>query len=614
MIHFIGFDVETIGDKSEYALQPYRLPRGECAVSSFAVVTEDGLTLDKGLWPTVDQLRRNLEKIAEDPQAVVIGWNTVFDVAWLIGLGLEDVVRRIQWMDGQVLRRGLENDALDYKAGGGWGLKASVAKFLPQYAGYESEVAGNFQKVDATLLEYNREDSWHTAQLGRIMWDAIDPRPATLVQVICQCIPAFACAWMDGVRLSKEALDKWEVKCDEDMEAALHASGLSATVMRSPAQLLKVLKSLGFEVDSTDKSVLSLHQDDPQVAAITKFKRAAGSKSRYIASARKSLEYQGGETIHSAPRMWGTYTGRCTYQSKLKASVLNPKTGKESKKLLPVGIALHQWPKKREGKLARACIVPPKGYLIAEFDFSNQESRVLADITQDRTLLEVFNQGKDFHCIMGSKAARISYEELLAWFETGDKEAERFRQMGKVANLSLAYRTGPQTFQTMARTDYDVPLTFDESTMLCNLFKQTYPRVPAYWSAAISQARRLGYAETKGGRRVYMNWQTTDRKVLYANEQTAINFPVQGTGADMKFLGIALCDAYMQTRGARYIMDLHDALYVVIPDDSRAMDTARGIKKLLNNLPYQDVFGWTPTVPLPVDGKIGTSWGEMNKV
>lgn len=607
-LHFIGFDLETTGDKLEYALQPYRLQAGQCKVSAFACVDENGFVIDKGLWPTVDQLRTCLEKIAGDPWAVVIGWNTVFDVSWLIALGLEDVCRRIVWMDGQILRRGLENTTEN----SGWGLKATVVKWLPQFAGYENEVGGNFQKVDETLLEYNVKDSHYTAMLGRAMWDAIEPRPATIVQVTCQGIVAFARAWLDGVPMSHEALNYWHEYCTLEMNKALAASDFDAPTMRSPQKLLAALQAKGFSITGTDKKVLSLFANHPVVSPVRAFKRASGSISRYINNARKCMDYIGTNTVHPQPRLWGTYTGRCTYGSKQKVKSLTAK-GKEVNRNVQIGVALHQWPKKREGSIARSCIVAPPGYLLAEFDFSNQESRILADLTQDRLLLEVFNDGKDFHCIMGAKAARVPYDEMVQWFATGDKEADRFRQMGKVANLSLCYRTGAETFQTMARTDYDVVLTFDEAANLCRLFKETYPRVVAYWSAAIAIAKQKSYAETAGGRRVVLD-QWNRNSGGYASEQTAINFPVQGTGADMKFLGIALTDAYMQTRGARYMLDLHDALFVVIPDDARAMETAREIQKILSTLPYTEVYGWTPTVPMPVDGKIGKSWGSLKAI
>lgn len=614
-LHFIGFDIETGSDTPEYQLQPYRLSKGQCEITAFAAVREDGSCIDKGLRPGIDQLHKTLTTIAEDPLAVAIGSNTVFDVAWMIAAGLEEVVRKINWMDFQTIWHGIANTTNP----SGWGLKQAVRKFLPEHAGYEDEVHGDFNVVNDTLLEYNYKDSWFTAQLGRIMWDLIEPRPAMLVQVISQCIPAFAGAWLDGVGMSRTALYKWQKFCDEEMDFALTGlleHGFDAATIRSHAKLKDKLNALGFPIESTDKSVLSLYAGNPIIDQVRRFKRATGSKSRYIQNAITCMDYIGQETVHPQPRMWGTYTGRCTYSSKLKTKKIitkGKKAGQLANKLVQVGVALHQWPKKREGKIARSCIVPPKGFLLAEFDFSNQESRVLADRTQDPTLLSVFNDGKDFHSIMGAKAAHLDYDEFIQWYKTGDKEAERIRQMGKVSNLSLAYRTGSVTFQTMARTDYDIVLTIDEAVMLVRLFKQTYPGVVNFWSEAIALAKQKGYAETMGGRRVYLdNWDRNNGG--YASEQTAINFPIQGTGADMKFLGIALAEEYFYPRGARYNLDLHDALFVNIPDDSRAFDTARRIQKVLNNLPYREVFGWTPTVPLPVDCKIGSSWGDLKDI
>lgn len=622
-VHFYGFDLETAGEKQEYALQPYRLMREQCQITSFAVVDENGLNVANGLWPSVEQLRTPLEKLAEDPWAVVVGWNTVFDTSWLIAMGLEDVVRRINWMDGQILRRGLENTTYP----SGWGLKPTVAKYLPEHAGYGDDAKASGYEVKQELLKYNIKDSLYTAQLARRMWDQIDARSATLVQVICQCIPAFARAWVHGVPMSRTALETWSKRCTQVMVDALNDSPFEAETIRSHAKLKAALNGNGFSVTNTNKKTLSLFANDPLVQPVIDYKRAAGSISRYITNAVKCMDYIGQDTVHPQPKMWGTYTGRCTYSATQKvpalnkktgAPIVNKKTGKIQTREIQVGAPLHQWPKKREGKLARSCVVAPPGYLLAEFDFSNQESRVLADRTQDPTMLEVFNNGQDFHCIMGAKAVGKNYEDMLSWFQTGDKEAERIRQMGKVANLQLSYRAGSQTFQTIARTDYDVILTLDESVMMCSLYKQTYPGIVNYWKQAIQTAKQKGYAETLCGRRVYFDpadWDYRNNpKRAYASEQTSINFPIQGTGADMKFLGIALTDAYAHTRGAIYMLDLHDALFYCIPDDAQALTTAREIQRILNTLPYQEVFGWCPSVPMPVDAKIGPSWGDMRDI
>src|SRR4051812_2008739 len=105
----IGFDIETKGSCDTYGLQPYRVSQGQAEITSVAFVTEEGQTIFAKLWPTVEELRVILSHVenGEGPfeDAVLVGWNTQFDVSWLIAYGLESEVRACRWLDGEVLRR-----------------------------------------------------------------------------------------------------------------------------------------------------------------------------------------------------------------------------------------------------------------------------------------------------------------------------------------------------------------------------------------------------------------------------------------------------------------------------------------------------------------------------
>src|SRR5437868_5133844 len=96
-LFFVGLDIETGGNARDYMLQPWRVPKGESWITSFAAVDENGLIIDRSLNPTIDQLRACLEKLAEDPCAVIVGSNIKFDCAWFIALGLEAQVRKLRW-------------------------------------------------------------------------------------------------------------------------------------------------------------------------------------------------------------------------------------------------------------------------------------------------------------------------------------------------------------------------------------------------------------------------------------------------------------------------------------------------------------------------------------
>ena len=95
-----GFDVETEGDKAEYMLQPFRALTGKARLKAASIAI--GEASAGCLYPTVVQVRKMLTKaISED--RYIIGWNTSFDAAWCIAVGLEPEVFQAKWLDGMLL-------------------------------------------------------------------------------------------------------------------------------------------------------------------------------------------------------------------------------------------------------------------------------------------------------------------------------------------------------------------------------------------------------------------------------------------------------------------------------------------------------------------------------
>jgi hypothetical protein len=96
-------------------------------------------------------------------------------------------------------------------------------------------------------------------------------------------------------------------------------------------------------------------------------------------------------------------------------------------------------------------------------------------------------------------------------------------------------------------------------------------------------------------------------------EGTALNYPIQGTGGDQKYLGLKVLKDFILAEGGYFAWDLHDGLYWFIPDEKVDRITIQG-KHLLDNLPYQQAWGFTPTIPMPWDCKFGKVWGGMKKL
>jgi DNA polymerase I-like protein with 3'-5' exonuclease and polymerase domains len=136
-------------------------------------------------------------------------------------------------------------------------------------------------------------------------------------------------------------------------------------------------------------------------------------------------------------------------------------------------------------------------------------------------------------------------------------------------------------------------------------------KVPRYWDRTIQQVKQQGYAETLAGRRVQVvgDWSGKDG---WQMESTAIIYPIQGTGADQKYLAFKVLKDYIININAYFAWDLHDGIYLYVPDD-KVEQAAVEITRLLNNLPYREAWDFTPSIPLPWDCKYGPGWGGLKE-
>ena len=134
---------------------------------------------------------------------------------------------------------------------------------------------------------------------------------------------------------------------------------------------------------------------------------------------------------------------------------------------------------------------------------------------------------------MGARIAGVDYRQLQAAAKAGDREAKAQRQLGKVANLSLQYRTSPERLRSVARVQYGLPMELEEAQRIHSTYLDTYKGIPEYWSAQIQETIKNKYVETLAGRRVTVdgNWRG---KSAWSMASTAINYRIQGTGADQK--------------------------------------------------------------------------------
>lgn len=284
----------------------------------------------------------------------------------------------------------------------------------------------------------------------------------------------------------------------------------------------------------------------------------------------------------------------------------------------PIGFALHQM---KSGPEYRDIAVAPPGHTIVEFDASGQEFRWMACASGDHTMLTLCRPGEDAHSFMGARMdPTFEYRELIRQIKLADDgvkdddttRAKEIRKGGKVGNLSLQYRTSAKKYCSVARVQYGMDMNLGQAQSHHFVYQKTYPGVPQYWERQIAEVKQGGYVETLAGRRVTVVGDWTGR-MGWSMGSTAINYRIQGTGADQKYLALSVLRPYLTEIGARFWFDLHDGLYFLVPDAKVAAFCAK-VKVMLDNLPYQEAWGYTPPIPMPWDCKAGKSWGSIRGV
>lgn len=642
----VAADLETSGRLPEYALQPWRLKRGDAWITSGSMVRHagaDGLVPHfSQLFPTKTQLMRVLQE-AVDNDWIVLGWNIVFDISMLMALGpdMEELCFKVKWLDGMLIERHYDIEP-EYEFQTKKHLKKSYSlkgvtdtsgrffpgafqRWLPGVPTYNDNV--DFHSVApeslARLQQYNDKDNVYTWIIVKMIWEKLTPAQRSACLIQAEALPVVAQANLDGLVIDQMTARHLGAKLDLDaarLLTELAPDGITEAIVRSPMKLgalmfddadqggwgLPVLKKNKSKVEgkpdsrSTDKEVLhELSFIDPRAKKVKAYREALNARGKFCESVLASVAYNEDGRTHPVAKLFGTYTDRMTVASKQGR-------GKDER---PIGFALHQM--KREAEF-REIVTVDNGYDLVEFDAAGQEFRWMAIASGDPTMLSLCRDGEDAHTYMGAQIVAMDYHEMLRSVKAKDKTAGQNRYLGKFANLSLQYRTSARKLRSKARVDYDIPLELPEARRIHATYQRAYPGVPAYWDRQIALVKQLGYVETFGGNRVRVegDWNGSWG---WSMGSTAINTRIQGTGADQKHLAIAVIKDYLRQIGGRFLFDLHDGLYLAIPSDIREKAVIE-LKHLLDNLPYQQAWGFTPPIPMPWDCKVGKVWGQMDEV
>ena len=141
-------------------------------------------------------------------------------------------------------------------------------------------------------------------------------------------------------------------------------------------------------------------------------------------------------------------------------------------------------------KETRSCFKASKGFKIVGCDFSNQEARILADISLDDALLDSIINNIDVH----SQLAKEVYPELK---ELTDKEIKQLhndkRQEGKIANFTFAFGGNGYTLAKNLNT------TEEKGKKIYEAYKNLHSKVFEWGDSVYEKAAEKGYIESAMG-------------------------------------------------------------------------------------------------------------------
>jgi len=251
------------------------------------------------------------------------------------------------------------------------------------------------------------------------------------------------------------------------------------------------------------------------------------------------------------------------------------------------------------GKRIRNGFIAQKGHKLCAFDYSQIELRVVAMLSGDKKMTQIFHEGKDIHLGVASFVFGVPIDKV-------DKE---MRRKAKVINFGIIYGMGVSALRkNLGGTREEAQKFYD------NYFNQ-FSGVRDYMEKVKVSALKNSCTETLFGRRRY--FPNINSKIPFLKnmaERTATNAPVQGTAADIIKLAIRYADEDLKKAGlldrVHLILQIHDELVYEV-DESVLEKVDKIIKNAMQGVLERSYLHYKTGIPLEVHSGCGDNFGEV---
>lgn len=235
------------------------------------------------------------------------------------------------------------------------------------------------------------------------------------------------------------------------------------------------------------------------------------------------------------------------------------------------------------GKQVKSCFIPDIGKQFLIADYSQLEPRILAHLSQDKILIDIYNNNEDI------------YLRAIEICKTKGKTI--CRQQAKILMLSLMYG---KTAYGLAK---DFNCSEEEAQEIIDAVLGEMAGVKEYISQCETKVLKTGgWLKTIAGLPLYVGDPYTNSKSVYHQVlRCAVNYPIQGSSQDI--LKKAIVNIYSKY-GRIPVLMVHDELVYELQTDRSQTMNENTAKLIINEMES----AWKLSVPLKVEWTNHDHW------
>lgn len=400
-------------------------------------------------------------------------------------------------------------------------------------------------------------------------------------------IPIIALMEENGILLDLDFLkdlDQANKKEIKKLEEQIYQLAGQEFNINSPQQLSVILfENLGIspkELKKTSTRKISTKMDElfkiekehPIIPLLIKYRGLKKLENSFLETLPKFINEKT-RRIHTIWNQTGTATGRLSSE---KPNLQN----------IPQNESLD--------KQIRNAFVAEELFSLVSFDYSQIELRLAAHLSQDKKMMEIFNQNKDVHLATASYVHGKPEEEITS----------EMRNQAKALNFGIIYGMGNRAFAQTAN------ISLKEAEVFRQKYFTQFSSLKKYLDNTLETAKRTGYVETVFGRKRLLPLLGTLGRRAKEQERIAFNAPIQGLAADIIKMAMIKIQEYVFQHQieeqARILVQIHDELILEIKSEI-IKEIAPCFKKIMETAVVL-------TVPLEVKIRKGKNWGKMEEL